>query len=342
MYQSQPFSFLNKKLPYSSKKLFFNKQNKFQKKSKRILKTLCVSFDWIKTKSKAKKFSVQNFSCLSPWSLKKKIFLFQKRKRFSSVFCIPANYNEIQDYYKKLEIKDYVENNNFYLQKHAQFLEENKMYTEKFIYDIFLARVEFVLKELAKKRLHLLFARLFYNLKYPCKKTASIVTLKKNMELRYQSIRNFDVECQSLFELARQLRDLFIFKWIYIHIFQPLITFSFLTYVYTAILPNSFSNILAFWIFLTERFAFLNFFVYFWQLMFPFLFSFLALWLCVFFVFFLSDETFNNSLEKGLCFLLLLFIISSLCFFFWLFLKNPALFLIFQYFLFSFNFFEVK
>lgn len=106
-----------------------------------------------------------------------------------------------------------------YLEKHTLFLEENKKKTEEIMYVIFIARFKFAWIKLKKEKKHLFFHRIFYSLKYLCKKKLLQDVLEKKFELRYNTIRNFDLECQRVFQKSRQLRDHSILKCVYIDMF---------------------------------------------------------------------------------------------------------------------------
>lgn len=144
---------------------------------------------------------------------------------------------------------------------------------------------------------------------------------------------------------------------VYINIFKPPIPFFFLTYVYLYLLSNRFQVFypfglrmgLFFWTFLFMLWLFKLCllakqgdkvcFGLFWL---PTIYTFSVVWFCVFFILFLLDKTFEKCLENVICFFLFLFVINTLCLFFWVFIKKAVLFLVLHFLLLIFNFFVVN
>ena len=80
-----------------------------------------------------------------------KLIKLKKRRLVLRPFCTLPSFNKIKKHYQELEKNDYLRTENYYLDYHATFLNDDQIKTEEFMHEIFVAKFEFVWNEIKKK-----------------------------------------------------------------------------------------------------------------------------------------------------------------------------------------------
>lgn len=244
----------------------------------------------------------------------------------------------IEQYYRNLEKLDVITLNNLYYKKHLNFKKENAIWTKEMINQLLVNKFIRVWNNLKEKRIYLIFFRLFFYFKYPCHKGMIFEKKLENRQNRYNELKRLDRDFQEFFQFLRVLRDQYVFIWVYKNVVQKVINVFFLIYVYTSVLPSSVAFIKHSWLMLIQLPSVR---IFPWDVGLLICSTYLSIYFLKFFFnfvykFYLEIEK-ENLTFKLLAFCVMLFLLCLGILFVWLLVKEPILFIVIQYFLYSFQ-----
>lgn len=145
--------------------------------------------------------------------------------------------------FQKKEIQRVIIQEIYLFNRHKQFQEKSKKEFLEWMDCKLFEPLNLRWANLRRSRNHLTLFRCFRPLRFPLNRN-SLKQTKMALQKRYDCIENIDTFFQSVFIINRELRDSYVFVWIYQKLILRLAGVFFAFYIYESILPKVLLNTL--------------------------------------------------------------------------------------------------